>query len=150
MPIFSSIGRSLGGNLTSATKAVPLSSLPTPKPSSAPIKATIPSKATTPSVVADPPTIKPEATKPIEPGKSGGAGTAILGAGMVGMSILPTLLNSSVIQSAVSGATQLGTVAVIGDQIAGVANNLVDNVTSNPLNLLIVAGAVAAGLYLVL
>ena len=150
MTIFSSIGRSIGGNVTSVTKAVPVSSLPTPKPSSAPIKASVPSKALPVSAIGDTPNIKPDATKPVEPAKSGGAGTAIMGAGMIGMSILPTLLNSSVVQSAVSGATQLGTVAVVGDQIAGVANNLVDSVTSNPLNLLIVAGAVAAGLYLVL
>ena len=150
MTIFSSIGRSIGGNVTSVTKAVPVSSLPTPKPSSAPIKATVPSESLPVSAIGDPPNIKPDATKPVEPAKSGGAGTAIMGAGMIGMSILPTLLNSSVVQSAVSGATQLGTVAVVGDQIAGVANNLVDSITSNPLNLLIVAGAVAAGLYLVL
>ena len=148
MTILGSIGRSLGGNLTSVTKAVPVSSLPTPKVPTTPLKATIPSKATPGAVLGDPPNVKTEATKTTDP-KAGGSGTAILGAGMVGMSILPTLLNSSVIQSAVSGATELGTASIVGNQIAGVANNLVDNVTSNPLNLFIVAGAVAGTLYLI-
>ena len=140
MTIFSSIGRSLGGNVTSVTKAVPLSSLPTPKPSH--ITPSVPKPV---RVIDETPTIKPEATKPSTPGN---AGIAVAGIGIVGASILPTILNSAAVSNAISSAGNLGAVAMIGEQASEVANNLVDSVTGNPVNMAIVAVVIAGSIYL--
>lgn len=140
MTIFSSIGRSLGGNVTSVTKAVPLSSLPTPKPPHITPSVPKPIRA-----IDETPTVKPEATKPSTPGN---AGVAVAGIGLVGASIIPTILNSSAVSNAIMGASQVGTAAVLGDQISGVVNNLVDGVTENPVNMAIVAVVIAGSIYL--
>jgi hypothetical protein len=140
MSIFSSLAKNVGGGATQVAKAVPLNSLPVPKPgtitpSPPPIKAID-------DVNVKP--IDPPSTKPVDPAKpSGGATTAVLGAGVVGASLLPTLLNSSVIQEAIGTAGQVGSLAVVADGAKEVANNLVNSITENPINMAFAVGGVA-------
>jgi hypothetical protein len=67
----------------------------------------------------------------------------VLGAGVVGASLLPTLLNSSVIQGAIGTAGQVGSLAVVADGAKEVANNLVNSITENPINMAFAVGGVA-------
>lgn len=101
--------------------------------------------------------LEPTSVKPVEPVKprtttttptkpiASGATVGALGLGVGGLGfVLPSILNSSAVSSAISGASQIGVASVVGDQVAGVANNLIDDVTSNPLNMgLATAGGVA-------
>lgn len=149
MTIFGSITKSLAGSTTSVSKALPLSALPSPSAIPTPPRAIVPSPSPLKNVEVNAKPVEPPATKPSEPKpSSGGGGTAMVGLGIAGASLLPTLLNSSVVQSAVSGATQVGSVAVVADQVAGVANNLVDSITGDPVNMALFGVGTVAVLYL--
>jgi hypothetical protein len=58
------------------------------------------------------------------------------------------LLNSSAVTGAIAGASQVGGLAVIADQVGEVANNLIARVTESPVNMSITGVTVAAVLYL--
>ena len=66
------------------------------------------------------------------------------GLGLAGASLIPMLLNSSVVSGAIAGATQVGGIAVIADTVG----EIFAGITDSPVNLTISAGAVVAVLYL--
>lgn len=94
--------------------------------------------------------------KPIEPieapkASGGGTGVAVAGIGLAGAGfILPSILNSSAVTGAISGATQVGTVAVLASDAKDVLNGLVSSVTSSPENMLIFGAGTVLVVYLLL
>ena len=150
MTIFSTIAKSIAGNATTVSKSVPIGSVSTPSiprtgasvPISAPIKV---------DVNANP--VDLPNTKPIDPAKpatSGSSGTALLGVGIAGASLLPTLLNSSVVQGAIASGAQVGSIAIVADKVSEVANNLVTGITESPINMALFAVGTVAVLYFVM
>lgn len=85
------------------------------------------------------------APEPTKPGVSSGGllGAAGVGVGAIGF-ILPSILNSSAVTGAIAGAAQLGSTAIIGNDLSGMLTGL----ESNPVNLAIAATAAAGLLYL--
>ena len=94
----------------------------------------------------------PEA-KPVETidKPSSGSGVAVAGIGLAGAGILlPSILNSSAVTGAISGAAQVGTAAVLGNDAKDVLNGLVSSVTSSPENMVIFGSGVALVIYLLI
>ena len=73
---------------------------------------------------------------------------AVGGLGLAGASLIPMLLNSSVVSGAIAGATQVGGIAVIADTVAEITTTLISSITDSPVNMAISGGAVVAVLYL--
>ena len=149
MTIFGSIAKSLGGSVTSIAKVTPVSALPRPTAVVSPPRASVPTEAIPTKPVDITPTDAIPSTSISTP--SSKIGTAVVGLGGVGLagaSIIPMLLNSSVVSGAIAGATQVGGIAVIADTVGEVATTLINSITDNPVNMSISAGAVVAVLYL--
>ena len=96
----------------------------------------------------------PEA-KPVEtidkPSSGSGSGVAVAGIGLAGAGILlPSILNSSAVTGAISGAAQVGTAAVLGNDAKDVLNGLVSSITSSPENMVIFGSGVALVIYLLI
>ena len=146
MTWFSSLGRSVAGDSTGIARAVPAGALPTP------IKVRPGEAIPTPTPPTRPIDVTPRDPVPsTKPASAGGAGIAgAVGIGGIGLSMfLPQILNSSAITGAISGAAQVGSVAVIAGDIKDVANNLIGSITSSPVNMGIAGVAAAAALYLI-
>ena len=146
MTWFSSLGRSVAGDSTGIAKAIPSGALPTP------IKVRPGEAIPTPTPPTRPIDVTPRDPVPsTKPASAGGAGIAgAVGIGGIGLSMfLPQILNSSAITGAISGAAQVGSVAVIAGDIKDVANNLIGSITSSPVNMGIAGVAAAAALYLI-
>ena len=150
MTIFSSLAKSIGGSSTSISKAIPISSLPKPSSVVPPVRASVPNPELNVPIKSIDETPIPDApsTKPSVGSKVGTAVIGVGGLGLAGAGIIPMLLNSSAVTGAISGASNIGIASVLGDDIAGVANNLVDDITSSPLNMALTVGAIGAVVYL--
>jgi len=127
--------RSVGSAIQSATQ------------STVRVISSIPPKAvsTVPSIKPSVPSIKPPA-----PPKAGvGTGTLVGGVGIAGLGLtaglMPTVFsNDGVVSQAIQAGAQVGTTAVIADQVGEFASQL----TSNPTSMLIVGAIVVGGIVL--
>ena len=132
MPWFSSLGRTAGR----ATEDIkPVTVRPTEIPE-------VPEVPSLPTKIADPIVVKPT-------GGSGAVGAAGVALGGVGF-ILPSILNSNAVTGAIAGAAQIGTASVLGNDAAGVANNLISAVTATPADTAVFLAAIGSGLYLLI
>ena len=155
------MSKSLGGlagllaknlNFGGATKGIDVGALPPPRVGGGTVPTVTPSPPTIPKNLDETPTVTPGGTKAPDPQKPGGNGVggAVLGVGALGAGLLPMLLSSPVISNAISGGAQVAGVAVIADEVAGVANNLIDSVSESPVNMAIAVAGVALVAYLLL
>jgi hypothetical protein len=119
-------------------KATPLSSVP-PKSVFSPIQPTaIPKSLDAPNVI---PSAPPKPTSTLQ------TKLAIGGAGLVagGSMLIPTILNSSAVNSAISGGMGIASAKVVADKVSEV----VDTLTENPVNFaILIAGLGGLGYFL--
>ena len=141
----SSVGKALSGSATGVVKSTPTSSLTKPLTSVPPVSPAAPKVS-----VPEAPTKITDAVEitPVKPASSTTSSVGLgIGAVGLGAGFLPMILNSSAVSGAITGAAQLGTVGLIADQVGGVANNLIDSVTGDPVNMAIAALVVGGLLY---
>ena len=93
----------------------------------------------------DAPVIRPGDAGSVKPtgGLSAGVGVAGLGVGAVAF-VLPTILNSSAVSTAIQTAGDVGQAAIYGN----IVGETLADITSNPVSLAIVGAVAVGGLYL--